>query len=184
MIFTELKVKDAYLVEVERLKDERGFFARTWCPQEFLEHGLDPNLAQCSISLNHKRGTLRGMHLQLPPHAETKLVRCTQGALYDVVIDLRGNSPSYMVWDAVELTADNRKALYVPKGCAHGFLTLEDNTEVLYQISEFHAPGYARGVRWNDPQFSVRWPAEVVIIAQKDQSYEDYDPAAFTDLSM
>lgn len=179
MNFLETRVKGAYIVDVERQADERGFFARTWCKSDLGEQGLDPNLAQCSISFNRRRGTLRGMHLQLPPHAETKLVRCTQGAIYDVVIDLRTNSSTYMQWDGVELTDGNRKALYVPKGCAHGVLTLIDSTEVLYQISDFYAPEFARGLRWNDSQFSIVWPAEVTVISERDQNYEDYDPAAF-----
>lgn len=179
MIFIETRVKDAYIVEIERLEDERGFFARTWCRQELGEQELDPNLAQCSISFNRQRGTLRGMHLQLPPRAETKLVRCTQGAIFDVVIDLRTSSSTYMQWDGLELTAGNRKALYVPKGCAHGFLTLEDNTEVLYQISDFYAPEFARGLRWNDPQFAILWPEEVSVISHRDQNYQDYDPSVF-----
>ena len=179
MIFSEAKVKGAYIVEIERLVDERGFFARTWCLRELREQGLDSNLAQCSISFNHKRGTMRGMHIQLPPHAETKLVRCTQGAIYDVVLDLRTNSSTYMQWDGLELSVENRKALYVPKGCAHGFLTLLDNTEVLYQISDFYAPESARGLRWNDSQFSITWPEEVTVISERDRNYEDYNPAAF-----
>ena len=183
MIFTEVKVRGAYIVEIEQLVDERGFFARTWCLRELREQGLDSNLVQCSISFNHKRGTLRGMHIQLPPHAETKLVRCTQGAIYDVILDLRRDSPSYMQWHGEELTAENRKALYVPKGCAHGFITLADNTEVLYQISDFYALEFARGLRWNDPQFSIVWPAEVTVISERDQNYKAYDPATFPIIS-
>ena len=183
MIFTEVKVRGAYIVEIEQLVDERGFFARTWCLRELREQGLDSNLVQCSISFNHKRGTLRGMHIQLPPHAETKLVRCTQGAIYDVILDLRRDSPSYMQWHGEELTAENRNALYVPKGCAHGFLTLADITEVLYQISDFYAPEFARGLRWNDPQFSIVWPAEVTVISERDQNYKAYDPATFPIIS-
>jgi dTDP-4-dehydrorhamnose 3,5-epimerase len=179
MKFSETPVDGAYVVEVEPLADERGFFARTWCQHEFLEHGLDPSLAQCSISFNRRRGTIRGMHLQLPSHAEAKLVRCTRGTIYDVALDLRPLSPSYMQWYAVELSAENRKALYVPKGCAHGFQTLTDETEILYLISEFYAPEAARGVRWNDPQFQIRWPEPVSVISEKDNNYQDYDPARF-----
>jgi dTDP-4-dehydrorhamnose 3,5-epimerase len=183
MIFVELKLKGAYVIELEKLEDERGWFARSWCKQEFYEQGLDPNLAQCNISFNRKMGTLRGMHYQLPPFAETKLVRCTRGALYDVIIDLRPDSPTFLQWAGIELTADNRKTLYVPKGFAHGFQTLEDNTEVFYQMSDFYAPDHARGVRWNDPLFDIQWPEEESIISQKDQTYEDADPTWFSSLT-
>ena len=175
MRFIQTNLKGAYILEPEKLEDERGFFARTWCQQEFTDLGLDTELVQCSISFNKKKGTLRGMHWQLPPYAETKLVRCTKGAIYDVIVDLRKDSPTFLQWIAAELTAENRKALYVPKGFAHGFQTLEDNTEVLYQISEFYAPDYARGFRWNDPTFQINWPLEVSTISIKDKEYEDYN---------
>ena len=164
------------MIEPEKLEDDRGFFARTWCQQEFAEQGINSNLVQCNISFNKKRGTLRGMHLQLPPYAETKLVRCTKGAVYDVIIDLRADSETFLQWTAIELTADNCKALYVPKGFAHGFQTLEDNAEVFYQMSQFHAPGCARGFRWNDPTFNIHWIEKVSVISQRDQEYEDYAP--------
>lgn len=176
MRFQETRLKNAFILDVERLEDERGFFGRTWCQREFTDHGLESNLVQCSISLNRLKGTLRGMHLQLPPYAETKLVRCTQGAIFDVIIDLRQDSNTYKEWIGVELTAENRRALYVPKGFAHGFQTLADNTEVLYQMTEFFAPDYARGLLWNDPQFSINWPEPVSIMSAKDQSYESFDP--------
>jgi dTDP-4-dehydrorhamnose 3,5-epimerase len=176
MHFIPSKLKGAYIIEPEKLEDERGFFARTWCEREFKNRGLDPDLVQCSISFNRKKGTLRGMHFQLPPYAETKLVRCTKGAIYDVVVDLRPDSQTLHQWIAVELTAENRKALYVPKGFAHGFQTLQDDTEVLYQISEFYAPEYARGFRWNDPQFNIEWSERVNVISKRDQDYEDYAP--------
>ncbi len=176
MLFTQTDLESAYIVEVERLEDERGFFARTWCQQEFSNWGLDANLLQCSISFNKKKGTLRGMHLQLPPSAETKLVRCTQGAIYDVIIDLRSSSRTYMQWTAVELTAENRKALYIPKGFAHGFQTLEDNTEIFYQMSEFYNPNFARGFRWNDPSFNIHWPEAVTIMSGRDREYKDFIP--------
>jgi dTDP-4-dehydrorhamnose 3,5-epimerase len=179
MRFILTNLKGAYILEPEKLEDERGFFARTWCQQEFSERGLDANLVQCSISFNKKRGTLRGMHFQLPPLAETKLVRCTQGAIYDVIIDLRQDSETFLQWVGVELTAENRKAFYVPKGFAHGFQTLEDNTEVFYQISEFYAPECARGLRWNDPTFNITWPQPVSVISERDRNYEDYSPAKF-----
>ncbi|MEZ4592544.1 MAG: dTDP-4-dehydrorhamnose 3,5-epimerase [Chloroflexota bacterium] len=179
MIFTKTALQDAVIVDIQAHADERGFFGRTWCQEEFAAQGLDPNLAQCSISYNRQKGTLRGMHLQLPPFAEAKLVRCVQGAIYDVIIDLRTDSPSYMQWIGVELTAVNHRALYVPKGFAHGFLSLADDTEVLYMISEFYAPDQARGLRWNDPQFNIQWPGTVTVMSDKDQVYPDYNPADF-----
>ena len=165
MIFTETKLNGVHILEIEKLSDERGFFARTWCKQEFAKYGLNSNLAQCSISFNRKRGTLRGMHYQISPYRETKLVRCTAGAIYDVVIDLRRDSATFCQWFAVELSAENRCMLYVPEDFAHGFQTLEDNTEVFYQISEPYAPEYAKGVRWDDPAFDIRWPAGDRIIS-------------------
>jgi dTDP-4-dehydrorhamnose 3,5-epimerase len=180
MRFIPTKLKDAYIIEPEQLEDERGFFARTWCQQEFSDRGLDANLVQCSISFNKKKGTLRGMHFQLPPFAETKLVRCTQGAIYDVIIDLRQDSETFLQWMGVELTAENRKALYVPKGFAHGFQTLEYNTEVFYQISEFYAPECSGGLRWDDPTFNITWQQPVSVISTKDQNYEDYTASQFS----
>jgi len=174
MIFTETQLRGAYLIELERREDERGFFARSWCQREFTELGLDPCVAQCNISYNKDKGTLRGMHYQMPPHAEAKLVRCTRGAIYDVIIDLRSDSPTLFQWTAAELTAENRTALYIPKGFAHGFITLEPECEVFYQMSEFYAPESARGVRWNDPLFDIVWPAHVHTISSKDQSLPDY----------
>ena len=175
MIFTETPLKGAYIIEPERIEDERGFFARSWCVEEFKEHGLNPNLVQCNISFNKKKGTLRGMHYQAAPHEEAKLVRCTKGALYDTIIDLRGDSPTFKHWFGVELTAENRKALYIPEGFAHGFQTLEYDTEVLYQMSEFYHPECARGVRYDDPALKVTWPVEVVTISEKDARYPDFD---------
>ena len=174
MIFTETKLKGVFILEIERLIDERGFFARTWCKQEFAKYGLNSTLAQCSISYNHKRGTLRGMHYQASPYQETKLVRCTAGAFYDVVIDLRRDSATFCKWLAVELSAHNRCMLYVPENFAHGFQTLEDNTEVFYQISEPYTPEYAEGVRWDDPAFDIRWPAADRIVSTKDAHYPDF----------
>lgn len=161
-------------VEVERQADERGFLGRSWCLEEFRGHGLNPEVAQCSLSFSFRRGTLRGLHYQIAPHAEAKLVRCTRGALYDVALDLRPDSETFGRWTASELTAENRRALYIPEGCAHGFLTLEDNTEVFYQMSEFHHPESARGVRWNDPAFRIVWPIEVAVISERDGSYPDF----------
>ena len=175
MIFTETPLKGAFVIEPEIIKDERGFFARTFCLEEFAAHGLNPNVAQCNISFNPKKGTLRGMHYQAKPREETKLVRCTLGAIYDVIIDLRPNSATSKRWFAVELSADNRKMLYIPEGFAHGFQTLEDNTEVFYQMSEFYAPEQARGIRWDDPAFAIKWPpAPERLISDKDQRYPDF----------
>lgn len=175
MIFAETELPGVFTVEPEAIADARGFFARTWCQQEFTHHGLNPHLAQCSISFNARKNTLRGLHYQAAPHEEAKLVRCTRGAMYDVVVDLRPQSPTFKRWIAVELTADNYRQLYIPEGLAHGFQTLTDNTEVFYQISEFFHPECARGVRWNDPAFSVQWPdAAERIISAKDATYEDY----------
>jgi dTDP-4-dehydrorhamnose 3,5-epimerase len=171
VIFTPTPIKDAWLVEVKRLEDERGFFARSFCQQEFKEHGLDPRLAQCNVSFNAKRGTLRGLHYQAAPHEEAKLVRCTQGAIWDVVVDLRRESPSFKCWHGVELTAENRRALYVPGGCAHGFQTLSDDAEVLYLMSEFYHPGSARGLPWDDPAFGIRWPLADPILSARDRDF-------------
>lgn len=171
MIFTETKLKGAYLIDIEKHEDERGFFARVWCADEFEKYGLNQRLVQCNISFNKKRGTLRGMHYQAAPYEEAKLVRCTMGALYDVIIDLRSNSPTFKEWFSVELTAQNYRALYVPEGLAHGFQTLVDNTEVFYQMSEFFHPECARGARWDDPAFGIVWPIPQPIISNKDAEF-------------
>lgn len=163
-------------VDIEPVEDERGFFARTWCRREFSERGLAAELAQCSVSYNRTKGTLRGMHYQIEPHAEAKLIRCTRGIIYDVIVDLRPVSSAYCKWQGVELSAENRRMLYVPPGVAHGFLTLADDCEVLYQISEFHSPEHARGVRWNDPAFDIRWPAAAHMISARDRGYPDFAP--------
>lgn len=174
MKFIETVLKGAFVIEPELIEDERGFFARTFCRREFEEHGLNPNLVQCSISFNHQRGTLRGMHYQVAPHAECKLVRCTRGAVYDMIVDLRRASSSYGRWFAVELSAENRLMLYVPEGVAHGFQTLSDESEVFYQISEFYHPECARGVRWDDPAFAIRWPLAPSVISGRDRRYSDF----------
>ncbi len=176
MIFTKTTVKDAFIIDPERLEDERGFFARTWCERQFKEHGLNPRLVQCSISFNKRKGTLRGMHYQAKLYEEAKLVRCTMGAIYDVIIDLRPESPTFKHWVGVQLGADNHQMLYVPEGFAHGFQTLTDNSEVLYQISEFYAPESARGVRWNDPAFGIEWPPDERTMSERDQRYPDFTP--------
>lgn len=175
MRFVETALPGAYIVEPERLEDERGFFARAWCRREFQRHGLNADLCQCNISSNIRRGTLRGMHFQLAPFAEVKLVRCTAGAIYDVIIDLRPTSATFKRWVSAELTRSNHRMLYVPEGLAHGFQTLVDDTEVFYQMSAYHAPEFATGVRWNDPAFGVRWPdAERPILSRRDATYQDF----------
>ncbi len=173
MIYIPLRLSDAFLIEPEKREDARGFFARTWCQREFAEHGLNPNLVQCNISFNEQKGTLRGMHYQTAPHEEAKLVRCTRGALYDVIVDLRSESPTFCEWVAVELTQDNHHMLFIPEGLAHGFQTLADDTEIFYQMSEFYHPEAARGARWNDPAFAIDWPLPDPIISEKDRSFPD-----------
>jgi dTDP-4-dehydrorhamnose 3,5-epimerase len=174
MIFTETKLRGAYLLDLDKHEDERGFFARAWCVDEFKKHGLNQRLVQCNISFNKRRGTLRGMHYQGEPYEEAKLVRCTRGALYDVIIDLRRDSPTFKEWFSVELTAQNHRALYVPEGLAHGFQTLVDNTEVFYQMSEFYHPECSRGVRWDDPAFGIKWPSDPHILSRQDREYADF----------
>jgi dTDP-4-dehydrorhamnose 3,5-epimerase len=174
MIFTETKLKGAFIIDIDPHEDERGFFARSWCEDEFKQHGLNPHLAQCNISFNKKRGTLRGMHYQVAPFAEAKVVRCTMGAIYDVIIDLRPNSPTNKKWLSVELTAENHRALYVPENFAHGFQTLSDNTEVFYQMTEFFHPECARGVRWDDSAFGVEWFSAPQIISNQDCEYPEF----------
>jgi dTDP-4-dehydrorhamnose 3,5-epimerase len=174
MRFVETAVAGALVVEADLFHDERGFFARTWCEEEAARHGAPLRTVQCNVSFNAKRGTLRGMHYQAPPFEEIKLVRCTAGALLDVAVDIRPGSPTYGRHAAVELTATNHRALYIPAGCAHGFITLADDTEVAYQMSQFYAPGHGRGFRWNDPAFALDWPEPVVVIAERDRTYPDF----------
>jgi len=169
MNFHPTKLPGAFLIDLQKLEDERGFFARSWCIREFGEHKLDTNLVQCNVSFNKQSGTLRGMHYQRPPFAETKLVRCTRGAIYDVIVDVRPDSPAYLQWIGAELTAENGRMMYVPKGFAHGFLTLADDSEVFYQMSEFYAPDCAGGARWDDPLFALEWPAAITTMSAKDQ---------------
>lgn len=176
MRFAETPIPGAFVVEAEPRADERGFFARTWCREEFETRGLEPRLAQCSVSYNRHAGTLRGMHYQKAPHAEAKLVRCTVGAVYDVLVDLRPDSPAYLHWFGAELTAANRRGLYVPVGVAHGFQTLADDTEVFYQISEPYHPELAGGVRWDDPALGIRWPLADPILSPRDRSFPDLVP--------
>ncbi|HEY7986648.1 MAG TPA: dTDP-4-dehydrorhamnose 3,5-epimerase [Methylophilaceae bacterium] len=174
MRFVPTPIVGAYVVEPELIEDERGFFARTYCRDEFLANGLNPDLLQCSISFNKRRGTLRGMHYQKAPYAETKLVRCTQGAIFDVIIDLNRESASYLQWFGIELTAEKRNALYIPPGLLHGFQTLSDDAEILYQISEVYRPEYSAGFRWNDASFGIDWPEPVTVMSQRDKSYPDF----------
>jgi dTDP-4-dehydrorhamnose 3,5-epimerase len=174
MKFLPTNIIGVFEVQPEPMQDERGFFARTWCQKEFSAKGLASGLVQCSISYNTKKGTLRGMHYQMAPFEETKLVRCTRGAICDVVLDLRLKSPTYKQWITAVLTAESRNMIYVPNGCAHGFLTLQDDTEVFYQMSEVFDTASARGVRWNDPAFGISWPDKVEVISERDRTYPDF----------
>lgn len=176
MIFTETQLKGSFTIDLEPIEDERGFFARSFCQKEFEKHGLNPRIVQCNVSYNKKKGTLRGMHYQVAPYEEAKLVRCIKGLIYDVIIDLRPDSPTYCQWFAVELTAEDYKMLYIPEGFAHGFQTLEEDTVVFYQVSAFYDPESARGVRWNDPAFGISWPDNVSVILERDQQYPDFMP--------
>ena len=181
MKFTETPLSGAWVVELEEISDDRGFFARSFCQNEFAEHGLKPQVAQANLSVNHRAGTLRGMHYQLPPAAETKLVRCTQGAIHDVIIDLRPDSPTRFEHFGVELTAANRKALYVPELFAHGYLSLTDGAEVGYQVGEFYTPGYERGLHHADPAFGIEWPHTIDVISDKDAAWAPFDPDTVLD---
>lgn len=175
MTFYETKLKGVFEIHLETKPDERGFFARCWCQKEFEGSGLSPRLAQCSISFNARKGTLRGVHYQAEPYQETKVVRCTSGGIYDIVVDLRPDSSTFKDWIAVVLTASNRNMVYVPEGCGHGFLTLEDETEVFYQMSEFYSAESARGVRWDDPAFRIAWPNKVEVISERDRTYPNFE---------
>lgn len=177
MIFTETPLKGAYLIAMQKHGDDRGFFARAFCRREFAEQGLSHQIVQANNSLSARQGTLRGMHYQLAPRAETKIVRCIRGALHDIILDLRPDSPTFGETFAAELTAENRLMLYVPKGFAHGFITLVDDTEAFYLVDESYAPEYERGVRWDDPHFAIPWPAQPTVISEKDRAYRDFDPA-------
>jgi dTDP-4-dehydrorhamnose 3,5-epimerase len=174
VLFRETKLPGAFVIELEKHEDERGFFARSWCQKEFEAHGLNPRMVQCNVSLNKLKGTLRGMHYQVASCAEAKLVRCTQGAIYDVIIDLRRESATYKQHVAEVLSSNNYKSLFIPEGFAHGFQTLEDNSEVFYQMSEFYSPEHQRGVRYNDPAFGISWRIDVTVISDRDCNYEDF----------
>lgn len=175
MKFTETSLQGAYIIDIEPQEDERGFFARTWCVREFEEHGLNSRLVQCSVSHNKKKGTLRGMHYQAKPHEEVKLVRCTRGAIFDVIVDLRPDSPTFRRWSGISLSADGHCMIYVPEGFAHGIQTLVDDTEVFYQISEFYHPASARGVRCNDPAFGIEWPIAEMILSDRDRAFPVFE---------
>jgi dTDP-4-dehydrorhamnose 3,5-epimerase len=175
MIFTETTLKGAFILDVERREDNRGFFARVFCQQEFAAHRLKPLIAQANIAFNKKKGTMRGMHFQFPPAAETKLVRCTRGAILDIIVDLRPESPTYLHHVAVELTGDNHRALYVPERFAHGYQVLEDGTETSYQVGEFYTPGVEGGLLPNDPRLGLKWPLPVTEISLKDASWKRLD---------
>lgn len=174
MKFTESKLKGAYTIEVDKLGDHRGFFGRLWCKKEMEAHGLNTNLTQSNVSLSSQKGTLRGMHFQNAPYQETKLVRCTRGSVFDVIVDLRPDSPTFKQWFGAELTADNYKMMYVPEGFAHGFLTLEDNSEVYYLVTEFYNKEYESGVRYDDSAFGIEWPIDIVEISEKDNNHLDF----------
>ncbi|MFZ1747202.1 MAG: dTDP-4-dehydrorhamnose 3,5-epimerase [Nitrospirales bacterium] len=174
MIFTESQLKGAFLIDPEKIEDSRGFFARTWCRREFERHGISFQPVQCNVSFNENKGVLRGMHYQAAPHQEAKLIWCIKGAIHDVIIDLRPLSPTFTQHVAVALSEENRRMLYIPEGFAHGFQTLQNESEVFYQMSEFYAPEFAKGVRWNDPLFGIQWPMDERIISDRDQSYPDF----------
>ena len=174
MIYTPSRIPGAWEIDITPIADARGFFAMTWLPNERAERGMNPALAQCNIAFNHQRGTLRGMHFQKGPHAQAKIVRATRGALLDVIVDLREDSPSYQQWDAVELTADNRRMLYMPEGIAHGYLTLIDGTEAYYHASSPWVPASESGVRWNDPAFKIAWPFTPTLLSDRDAAWPDW----------
>ena len=171
MRFTETRLQGAYVVDIEPRPDDRGFFSRTYCSREFLEHGLTAKVAQCNLSYNHSAGTLRGMHMQVPPASEAKLVRCTRGAIFDAIVDMREGSPTHLEHIGVELSADNRRALFVPEGFAHGYLTLTDDAEVEYQVSEFYTPNTEHGFRHDDPRLGIAWPRPVTLVSDKDRDW-------------
>ena len=175
MIFNATQLDDAWVINLDPREDERGFFARTWCRQEFAGRGLDTEIAQESLSFNRHRGTVRGLHFQRPPHVETKIVRCTRGAIFDVIVDLRPRSPSYLCWQGFELSAENRRAIYIPKDFAHGFQTLTDNAEITYQISAFYAPEAAGGHRYDDTAFAIAWPLPVTVISERDLGWPAFN---------
>lgn len=175
MIFMKTKIEGAYLLDIKQIKDERGFFGRSFCKTEFEEHGLNPAMVQVNVSSNDKKGTLRGLHMQVKPAEEAKLVRCTKGSIFDVFVDLRPQSETFLQWFGTELKADGFQLLYVPEGCAHGYLTLEDHTDVMYQVSQFYTPSAEKGFQWNDPSFNIEWPIEPLVVSAKDQAHPLFD---------
>lgn len=174
MIFTETKLKGAFIIDLEKRVDSRGFFARTFCADEFSKHGLANKIVQTNMSRTLKKGTLRGMHFQIPPYQETKLVRCTKGSIFDVIIDLRADSPTFKEWIGVELSVENHKMLFVPRDFAHGFVTLTDDVEVTYEVSEFYTPNSESGIRFNDPEINIQWPIEITDTSEKDGKWQDF----------
>ena len=175
MIFTETKLPGAFIIEIKQLVDDRGFFGRSWCQNEMTDHGLNGNVVQANTSRSKTKGTLRGMHYQKHPYEETKLIRCTKGAIFDVIVDLRKDSPTYLQWFGIELTEENYKMLYVPEKFAHGFITLQDNSEVTYMVTEFYTPGSEAGLRYNDPRLNIQWPGAITVISDKDKHHPDFD---------
>ncbi len=177
VIFTETKLKGAFVIDLDRKRDARGFFARAFCQEEFKAHGLKPLIAQGNVAHNIRKGTIRGMHFQFPPAAETKLVRCTRGAILDIIVDLRPESPTYLQHVAVDLNEDNQRALYVPERFAHGYQTLHDNTDTSYSVGEFYSPANESGILYNDPRLGLRWPLPVTVVSEKDQKFARFDEA-------
>lgn len=175
MRFFETELKGAFVLEINQLTDERGFFGRSWCKREMEEHGLNGNVVQANTSFSKTKGTLRGMHYQKHPHEETKLIRCTKGAIYDVIVDLRKDSPTYLQWFGIELSEGNYKMLYVPEKFAHGFITLTDDAEVTYLVTQFYTPGAEAGLRFNDPKLNIDWPLEATVVSEKDRNHPDFD---------
>lgn len=175
MIFTETKLPGVFIIELEKRTDDRGFFTRAWCKKEFADQGINLDWVQANLAHTEKEGTLRGLHYQIAPYEEAKLMRCIRGAIYDVIVDLRPESPTYKHWLGVELTADNRKSLYIPEGFAHGYQSLRDDAEVFYLVSQFYTPGAEQGIRYNDPAFGIAWPLKVRVISDKDKSWPDYE---------
>ena len=182
MIFTETKLSGAFVIEIKKLADDRGFFGRSWCRREMEEQGLNGHVVNMNTSLSKYKGTLRGLHFQLPPHAEAKMIRCTRGSVFDIIVDLRPHSPTFRQWYGEVLSADNYKMLYSPEGFAQGFITLEDNAEITYLTTDFYAPGAAKGVRWNDPAFDIKLPLEPIVISDQDKVWPDFDPDYFINL--
>lgn len=180
MLFTETKLKGAFIIEIKQLTDERGFFGRSWCKREMEEHGLNGNVVQSNTSFSKTKGTLRGLHYQKHPYEETKLMRCTKGAIYDVIVDLRRDSPTFLQWIGVELTENNYKMLYVPENFAHGFVTLADNSEVTYLVTEYYTAGAEAGIRFDDKKLDIRWPVPVTVVSEKDRNHPDIDLKLFS----